>query len=104
LAGLGSTLLERWRTTTYKNACGGLPSSPPSPAPTITETPHVRFQREFKAKGFEGVFGVDFVQRNALSSFVRDTVDTFGHEVVNRIEADVDAVIPRHTWPMWSDW
>lgn len=43
--------------------------------PTIAEVPFVRFQREFKAKSLQGVFGLDFVQRDSLTSFVRDVVD-----------------------------
>lgn len=48
--------------------------------PTVDEAPFVRFQREFKAKNFEGVFGTDFVQRDALHGFVHD-VDGFGAEM-----------------------
>lgn len=75
-----------------------------SPDPTVSEVPHVRFQREFKAKDFEGEFGIDFVQRDSLVTFVRDTVDTFGTEVVDVVQHDIDAVIPKDKWPMWSDW
>lgn len=75
-----------------------------SPSPSVSEVPHVRFQREFKAKGFEGVFGIDFVQRDALTNFVSGTVDAFAAEVVEVVQHDIDAVIPKDKWPMWSDW
>ena len=72
--------------------------------PTVAEMPFVRFQREFKAKSFQGVFGLDFVQRDSLTSFVRDVVDAFGSEVVRRVRADEDALIPPDKWAMWTDW
>jgi hypothetical protein len=75
-----------------------------SPAPTVSEKPFVRFQREFKAKDFQGVFGIDFVQRDALVTFVRDVVGGFGDEVLHRAESNVDALIPADKWPMWTDW
>lgn len=63
---------------------------------------HVRFQREFKAKGFEGEFGIDFVHRDSLATFVSNTIEAFGTEVVPAVHTD--AVIPKDKWPMWSDW
>ena len=61
-----------------------------SPAPMVSEASSVRFQREFKAKNFEGVFGIDFVHRDAVTTFVRDGVGRFGDQVVQIEEADVD--------------
>lgn len=75
-----------------------------APAPTVNEVPHVRFQREFKAKGFEGEFAIDFVRRDSLVTFVSNTIDAFGTEVVEAVQQDIDAVIPKDKWPMWSDW
>jgi len=75
-----------------------------SPAPVVGEAAHVRFQREFKAKGFEGTFGIDFVRRDALADFVRDTVDTFGAEVVHVVEGNPTSVIPPDKWPMADIW
>jgi hypothetical protein len=71
---------------------------------TVDEAPFVRFQREFKAKSFVGAFGTDFVQRDALHDFVHDVVDGFGAEMVRRVEADVDALIPADKWAMYTDW
>lgn len=75
-----------------------------SPAPTVSETSHVRFQREFKARRFEGLFDIDFVQRDSLVTFVQDTVDAFGAEVVSAVETNPDAVIPKDKWPMADIW
>ncbi|HVE95065.1 MAG TPA: hypothetical protein VNB24_09105 [Acidimicrobiales bacterium] len=73
-------------------------------APDVQEAPHVRFQREFKAKDLTGTFEIDFVQRDAIVDFVRDTVDAFGTELVRIVEANPDAVIPRDKWPMADIW
>lgn len=72
--------------------------------PVVEEAPFVRFQREFKAKGFQGDFSIDFVQRDALTAFVRDVVDEFGSEMRLRVLADEDALIPPDKWAMWTDW
>jgi hypothetical protein len=74
-----------------------------SPEPVVREQQSVRFQREFKAKNFEGVFGIDFVQRDALSWFVTDVVDAFCNDLVQVIRADPDAVIPPDKWAM-AEW
>lgn len=75
-----------------------------SDAPTVREQGHVRFQREFKAKDFEGVFEIDFVQRDFLATFVQDTVDAFGRDLVAAVEANRDLVIPKDKWPMADIW
>ncbi len=75
-----------------------------SPSPQAHEVDHVRFQREIKAKGFGGDFALDFVQKDGLIRFVEETVVPFGARVVEVVEADIDAVIPKDKWPMWTDW
>lgn len=72
--------------------------------PTAVEVDHVRFERELKAKDFEGHFAIDFVQRDGLARFVNETVDGFGAHVAEIIRADPDRFIPAEKWPMWSDW
>ena len=60
----------------------------------------MRFQRELKAKNLAGVFGIDFVQRDALTEFVRDTVDVFGQQAAEIVEANPNAVVPHDKWPI----
>lgn len=75
-----------------------------SASPEAKEVPHVRLHRELNGKGFQGEFSIDFVQRDAFVEFVRDTVDAFGRTMVDVVENDIDAVIPKDKWPMWTDW
>lgn len=72
--------------------------------PQVQEVPHVRLRRELKAKAFSGTFEIDFVQRDALVDFVHDTVDAFGHEVTQLVQANTGAVIPQDKWPMADVW
>lgn len=44
------------------------------------------------------------MQRDSLTSFVRDVVDAIGLEVVRRVRADEDALVPPDKWAMWTDW
>lgn len=75
-----------------------------SPSPTAQEVDHVRFHREFKARDFQGEFSIDFVQRDSLVEFVGETIDAFGKTILEVVEQDLDAVIPKDKWPMWTDW
>ena len=72
--------------------------------PTAVEVDHIRFERELKAKNFEGHFAIDFVQRDGLGRFIKETVDPFCAHVAEIISAGPDRFIPVEKWPMWSDW
>lgn len=72
--------------------------------PAAVEVDHIRFERELKAKNFQGHFGIDFVQRDGLARFISETVDPFGADLADLINADPDLFVPAEKWPMWSDW
>jgi hypothetical protein len=73
-------------------------------APAAVEVDHIRFERELKAKDFEGSFAIDFVQHDRLAHFITETVDPFGEHVAEIVRSDPDRFIPAEKWPMWTDW
>lgn len=72
--------------------------------PAASEIPHVRFQRELKAKSFDGVFGIDFVQREHLSRFVTEQVEPFMAHLLQLVESDLTRIVPPQGWPMADIW
>lgn len=57
-----------------------------SSAPIAQVSGRVRLQRELKSKSLQGLYGIDFVQRNELALFVKKTVIPFADRLAGLVK------------------